>query len=187
MPTNDNNIETALSPDEFLARVREATVPYEEIINVRAPVTGYKSFLEHSFSGSKQVMARIEGKAFMLMPIGIWPVKGPSPLANAGALHGTVEANKSGSRVTTRYRFALGSLLFVAVFSVVSFGMVVIAAVATAMTPRPNGILLIQGLAVASCLFTAVYGSYLWIGGRTQSRQLRAFLADFQLKTHGHP
>lgn len=178
MPRRQRSIESSLAPDKFLDRLRAETVKYEEIFQLRSPFAGYATFLLHSFSSSKRVVARIEGLSFMLLPIGIWPVKGKSPLANAGALYGTVEPSTTGSRIDTHYRFAAGLLLFVATFGLASIGMVVIAVLATIGKPQLEGLPLLQGLAVASCLFTATFAVYVWIAGRSQSQLLEAFVDD---------
>lgn len=178
LPRRQISIESTLAPDKFLDKLRAETVNYEEIFQVSTPLAGYATFLQHSFRNLKRVVATIEGLSFMLFPIGIVPAKGKSPLANAGALHGTVEPSKTGSRIDTHYRFGAGLLLFVAAFGLVSVSLVAIAALATITNPQQAGLLQLQGLAVASCVFTATFAVYFWIARRSQSQLLKAFLDD---------
>jgi hypothetical protein len=169
-------LESPLSPAEFLERLRAETVPYEAIFNIRAPASGYATFLEHALTGSKTVISKIDKHSFMLMPIGVWPVKGQVALANAGALHGTVEAVKTGSRISAHYRPSIGIVVFLAVFAAFTAGLVTLVAVVTVLFPAIEGLLLLQGLASASVVFTVFMAAYYWVSGRKQRQLLEVFL-----------
>lgn len=178
MLPNSQAIETSLSPGQFFDRLRAETTPYDEIVQLRSPFAGYATFLLHSFVGSKRVAARIDRHSFMLVPLGIWPIKGNSPLANAGALHGVVEPGSAGARIVTHYRYAWGPSLFTVLLGIAALGLAAVALVVTLVFPELEGLMLLQGLAVASLAVTLVFAGYLWRGGRGQARALVAFLVE---------
>ena len=62
----------------------------------------YATFVTESFSGDREVVAKIEGNDFQLMPIGIWPVKGQTGRC-VGALRGSINTEGSGSRIHLWY------------------------------------------------------------------------------------
>lgn len=173
-----SSIETPLAPGELLDRLRAEAVSYEAIFDDRAPTTGYVNFVEHALTGPKTVVCRIDGPSFLLMPIGIWPVKGQNPLTNAGALYGTVEATKAGTRVSTRYRLSFGIVAFLCVFAAASAGVVALSIVVTVFHPAMEGLVLLQCLAAASALFTLIMACYYGIGGSQQRRMLEVALHE---------
>jgi hypothetical protein len=81
---------------------------------------GYKTFVEESLVGDKEVMARIQGNHFELMPIGVWPVKGQSATACMGQLIGTIEARDGDSRIDLWYRMPLLWTVFITAFFLVA-------------------------------------------------------------------
>jgi len=90
---------------------------------------GYRTFVKESFVGDREVLAKIQGSNFELMPIGISPVKGRSG-PSAGALIGTIQTEGTGSRVDLSYRmpvivtaFLSVSFLFVCLLSLLMASM----------------------------------------------------------------
>ena len=122
-PFRQEVIRSQLTPQQVISRLRERSIPYESIVNWNAPMEGYATFVTESFSGDREVVAKIEGNDFQLMPIGIWPVKGKTGHC-VGALRGSINTEGSGSRIHLWYWvpwyvtiFLPSSFLFTCLFS----------------------------------------------------------------------
>src|SRR5262245_61422298 len=104
-------IHSSLKPHDVLARIREATVPWESLVDLRRPALSYGWYVVESLTGPRLFAAHINGLRFRLIPLGIKPFKGVSWTAPVGVLDGHVINQSSGSRIETRYRYFLPYLL----------------------------------------------------------------------------
>ncbi|MCM2372738.1 hypothetical protein [Aporhodopirellula aestuarii] len=71
--------------------------------------------MKESFVGDREVLAKIHGYNFELMPIGIWPLKGRTSGPSAGALIGTIQTEGTGSRIDLSYRIPVIVTAFLSV------------------------------------------------------------------------
>lgn len=177
-PFRRETLRSPLPPSAVVTRLRGSTVALESILNRTAPWAGYGVFLKESFVGDKAVVAKIENDRFRLMPIGIWPVKGDTPLASAGPLFGTIEAEGDGSRVACWYRIPLLWTVFVSVFLLTACLVTPLLTWVVITYPRIEGRGLLVSFIVGLPAFVIVFGGYWLVGAWHQSNILRRFLRE---------
>jgi hypothetical protein len=175
-PFRRETVRSHLSPSKIIERLRGQSIPYESVINWDAPMEGYKTFVKESLVGDKEVVAKIQGNQFELMPIGIWPVKGQTATASMGSLYGTIYLDEAGSRVELRYRMPLPWTIFVSVFFLAACLFSLIFTGILFLLPPPESdrlalIAFIFGLPTFAALFAGLGVS----AARRQSELLRCF------------
>jgi hypothetical protein len=181
-PFRHETLRSQLVPADFITRLREHTIPHESIFNWVAPMEGYQTFAKELFVGDKEVVAKIQGNRFQLMPIGIWPVKGKTPTANAGLLYRTVEAEGTGSRVDIWYRTPLIWTIFVTVFFLVTCLFSLLFFGILAFDPQNDHPFELIALIVSLPTFALVFAALGLAAAWQQSEILRRFLHEMVRK-----
>ena len=170
---------SSLPPPVFFEKLREATVPFDEIISLEKPLEGYLDYLKETFTGERTMIARIEGQEARLLPIGIWPVKGRSGMANCGYLSCIVDAEETGSMIRSSYQLAWIYkvaiplfLLFSALLAMAIAGLILYGA-------ELEGRWMLVGSAAFAILLCLAFPLYYLRAANTQSRLTREFLEKF--------
>ena len=171
-PFRHETIRSPLPPEEMIARLRERTIPFESIFTLTAPLDGYKNFLKESFVGDNVVVAKIEDNHFRLMPIGFWPVKGKTPLANAGALFGRIEAEAEASRIVCFYRMPWLWIVFVSALFVLACLLSLFLTWVVVSNPQIDGRPVLIALIFGFPAFVMMFAAYGLVGAWQQARRL---------------
>ena len=174
---------TSLAPTAFFEQLSEATVLFEDILSLEKPLEGYANYLKESFTGEKTVAALIKGDEARLMPIGFWPVKGRSALANSGYLSCKVRAAETGSIIRASYQLAWIYKIAIPMFLIFAFFMVIAIAALILYGEGLDGRWGLVGAAGFAIFLCVGFSIYYLRGARTQSKLTREFLAEFVAKT----
>jgi hypothetical protein len=181
--------EVRQTPAQVLARLRSATVPQEDVVNVSAPLRSYATFVAESVTGPKEFLARIDGLRFRLMPMGVRPFKGPSWTSPVGSLQGEVSSSSAGACVTARFKVFPAYLAFAVGWFVLVAGFGGLWLMLTATSQQLEPLDRIMPWAVVSALVVA--GLALWAGlalaAHTQERAMAGFLSSLLREPDAHP
>jgi len=173
--------DLSLPAAEVIDRLKDETVPFEGVLNLGSPLRSYGTFLKESFTGTKNVLAKIDGQHFRLMTIGFWPFKGASPLANVGAMHGAVQDSDTGSRVQAQFKiFPIWLVLMVLMLCLCAFAaaIAILVAILGAQMEFVARVV-IWAICGAFGVFSLFFVLYILVGARNQEIVIRKFLDDF--------
>ncbi len=173
--------DVSLPAAEVIERLKEETVPFEAVLNLASPLRSYGTFLKESFTGTKNVLAKIDGQNFRLMAIGFWPFKGASPLANVGAMHGAVHDSNTGSKVQAQFKiFPIWLVLMLVVLCLCAFAAAIAILVAILGAEMEFvARVVIWAICAAFGVFSIFFMLYILVGARNQEMVIRKFLDDF--------
>lgn len=176
---NDNSVQvsrSSLAPSDFFEQLKDATVPFEKVMNFNDPVGGYVNYLKESFAGDKTIMLRIIGNEARLMTIGLYPFKGRSAIANTGYLSCKVDSAETGSVIRSYFQMAWIYKLAIPVFLILASLMLVAIVVLVRYGGNLDGRLALIGAATFFMfLFTGFSLNFLR-GAKTQLKLTRDFL-----------
>lgn len=174
--------ESGKPPPEFLADLKEATIPFESIFDLNDPLGGYGKGLKESFVGDKTILARIKDSEARLMPFGQWPIKGKNPTASAGYLSCKVGPADRGSTITAGYVFPIFNKIAMFLFAGI-FVLLVAAIVLLGMFgANIDGRNVLMAAAGFGCFVVTFLIIFTLGGAKKQSRLTHEFLTDFVAK-----